>query len=273
MKELSSDEIKKISFDILLFIDDYCKSKDITYFLCGGTMLGAFRHKGFIPWDDDIDIMLFRDDYERFISEFPCSGHYELLNSRNTHNFPYPFTKVSDKRTYKVESIRTRFSGKIGVDVDVFPIDRVPENEVEIEAYYGEIKKMGEQLLCATCRFGRGKSLKSTVLRNAGILLYRVKELLGLSSVERIIAEFDALAKKYSETNTSKCGITSIYHYGSKEVNTIKDYFPILYAPFEGRLFPIPSNYDVYLRKLYGNYMELPPLVFQRSHHSYIAYQ
>lgn len=99
MQRLSSDEIKRIELNILLKFDDYCQENNLRYYLAGGTLLGAIRHKGFIPWDDDIDVCMPRPDYERFIRSYSQAQYCYKLKSGYLKNFSAPFTKVIDIRT------------------------------------------------------------------------------------------------------------------------------------------------------------------------------
>ena len=90
--------------------------------------------------------------------------------------------------------------------------------------------------------------------------------------VDKAVAAFCRLARKYESSGSGHWAITSIHHYGIKEVNTAADYFPVLEAEFEGRSFPVPSNYDTYLTRLYGDYMKMPPADRQKTHHLFDAY-
>ncbi len=103
MKELLSDELKRIQLDILRNVHKFCLEHNINYSLAYGTLLGAVRHKGFIPWDDDIDIMMLRNDYDRFIKEYPESDEYGLCCFEKDTNYPYSFAKVQDKKTSLIE--------------------------------------------------------------------------------------------------------------------------------------------------------------------------
>ena len=99
MRELTTEELKKTELDILRAIRDFCDAKGLKYFLCGGTLLGAVRHKGFIPWDDDIDIGMLRSDYETFIREFPDTGRYRVITYTNNKEYRNPYAKVVDTAT------------------------------------------------------------------------------------------------------------------------------------------------------------------------------
>jgi len=105
MIELDIEALKKVELDILSFIHDFCEKNDIKYSLCGGTLLGAVRHKGFIPWDDDIDIFMLRDQYEKFISlmENNDDDTFKLITYKNSKNYNLLFAKVVDKRTILIE--------------------------------------------------------------------------------------------------------------------------------------------------------------------------
>lgn len=267
MTAISDAELKKVSFDILLFVDEFCKRKGICYFLCGGTMLGAFRHKGFIPWDDDIDIMMPRADYDRFLCEFPAHDCYALDAPGLTPGYPFAYAKVVDKRTVKYQgAVRERFKNGY-VDVDVFPIDNVPDSEEEQKRFFDSIKRIEDRRTFFLFP-KREKGLKPLAAR----MVRAVLEWTGLMNIDKAVAAFSRLARKYEFSGSGHWAITSIHHYGIKEVNTAADYFPVLEAEFEGRSFPVPSNYDTYLTRLYGDYMKMPPADRQKTHHLFDAY-
>jgi len=121
MKSIELNEQKQILVDILQNVHDFCKKNQINYSLAGGSLIGAIRHKGFIPWDDDIDILLHRDEYERFLQMYvDPSGIYQLHSMKNDPQYCYPFAKVEDTRTIINENV----SGpKMGISIDVFPVD------------------------------------------------------------------------------------------------------------------------------------------------------
>ena len=112
LQELSLSEIKERSLLVLKFIDKVCKDRGITYYLAAGTLLGAVRHKGFIPWDDDIDIMMPRSDYERLIREFPVNDDFEFMTLHNCQHFPFAFGKIIDLKTLKKEPLRKKYQNQ-----------------------------------------------------------------------------------------------------------------------------------------------------------------
>ena len=267
MIPISDSDLKKISFDILLFVDEFCRANEICYFLCGGTMLGAFRHKGFIPWDDDIDIMMPRADYEHFLRAFPDHPRFGLDAPGRTKDYPFAYAKVTDKRTVKYQGgYRDRFKEGY-VDVDLFPIDFVPDDEAGQKAFFDSIARVEDRR--AFFLFPkREKGLKPALARAVRAVL----EWTGIMNMDKAVASFCRLARKYETAGTKHWAISSIHHYGIREVNVAADYFPVLEAEFEGRHFPVPSNYDTYLTRLYGDYMKMPPADKQQTHHLFEAY-
>ena len=147
-KELSKEEIKNIQMEILKSIHLFCVEHNLRYSLAYGTLLGAIRHKGYIPWDDDVDIMMPRPDYERFIKEY---SNYESKYTVQTHindpSYFLAFAKVYDNRTELVI-----FPTKTGVFVDVFPIDGLPDSEEETQRYYERRLKLIFKNILYTCK-------------------------------------------------------------------------------------------------------------------------
>lgn len=137
MKEIDITELKRIQVDILKHVDEFCREKGIKYSLYAGTLLGAVRHRGFIPWDDDIDIMMKRSDYERFFKEYSKEDHsnYQAQEFRFDTNYHYPFGKVTDTRTILREEVLDPYEN-LGVYIDVFPIENLPNNKFSIWFMY-----------------------------------------------------------------------------------------------------------------------------------------
>ena len=122
MKELSLKEIKEIEFELLKKFDSFCKENNVRYFLSNGTLLGAVKYKGFIPWDDDIDVLVPREDYDSLIELFHDDGRYKLFAFERNAEYRYPFAKFCDMRTRKAEG-NIDNGVALGVDIDIFPLD------------------------------------------------------------------------------------------------------------------------------------------------------
>lgn len=269
MRKIDIDELKRLELEIFDFFVQICEDNGLTYFLSGGTLLGAVRHHGFIPWDDDIDVMMPRRDYEKLIAIFPDHPYFKFLYHGNTHNYPKPFGTINDNRTYKPEAnVRKKCRHIIGVNIDVFPIDEIPNDLKGIHQYYSELSKMAKKMYCITYSYTYKKSYWFTIKKFVGISCYRALEFLKIVSIDKVIKDYDMLAQKYTGKGSSMCGVTTIDNYGEKEANVAKDYFPIVKMVYEGRNCNIPANYDSYLSGLYGNYMQLPPVEKQIAHHA-----
>lgn len=268
MERIDIESIRNIQISILDFIVDFCEKNNITYFLCGGTLLGAIRHNGFIPWDDDIDIMMPRKDYNRFVLNFPFHSHYKILHNKINKNYPLVYATVNDNRTFKNETLLNNNSNtKLGINVDVFPIDGLPSTKKKIYFYFILIKILGYILQCASYKYGKGKTLFSTILKNFGIFTFRLLKYFNIISIYEVVKVFDLFSKMFSYENSEFVGITSISHYGIKEVNRKNIFSDVYKVKFETKYYNAPIGYHSYLSQLYGEYMKVPPFEKQISHH------
>ena len=269
---MTSEEVKCCSLEILSYIDCVCKANNLRYYLCAGTLLGAIRHHGFIPWDDDIDIMMPRNDYEKLFSIMNDTGSYAALNGANTKNFPYAFGKIVDNRTIKKEPIRYSCQ-VIGVDIDVFPLDNFPDSEKESLTFLKEIEHCQRLVSRRISAYKIEPSLNKTITRNCKIFVNRLAEFFGSPDINDVVSEFSVLAQRYNTQSTCHCGISTLYHYGMGERYRKLIFDGTVYVSFEGKDYPAPSGYDEYLTGMYGSdYMQSPPLEKRRTHHFYKAY-
>ena len=147
MNELTLDELKKIEFDILKHFDAFCKEHNIRYYLAFGTLLGAIRYKKFIPWDDDIDLLVPREDYDRLIRLFRDSERYQLFAFEKNSNFHYPFAKLCDMTTRKEQTIYKNRGVKLGVEIDIFPLDGIGEDYESAIKNYKHIDRLNMILI------------------------------------------------------------------------------------------------------------------------------
>ena len=122
MKELTLQEIKSVELEILSMFDEFCKKNSIKYFISNGTLLGAVKYKGFIPWDDDVDLLIPREDYNRLLKLFKDSDRYRIFAIEKDKNYRYPFAKLCDMTTRKDEFGYDN-GLELGVDIDIFPLD------------------------------------------------------------------------------------------------------------------------------------------------------
>lgn len=262
MKEISNDELKEIQLQILKSVTDFCVENNIRYFLCGGTLLGAVRHQGYIPWDDDIDLMMPRPDYERFLSEFNIEnlkiGHYKINDQ-----YPWPFIKISKEGTF-IKRINGDFIKDVGVNIDVFPIDGFPNNS---DNRLNHIRKLSRLRTIYWNQykswFNKNRNLK------LGIEVFLSKIYFLFRNEKQLSQTLDKIAKSIDYNKSKNVGI-ALWGYGLREVNKKNVYNDTVKVTFENNLFDAPIKYDEYLTNVYGNYMEWPPIEKRVAHQGFV---
>lgn len=260
-REMTIDEIRGVQVAILDKVHSFCIDNNLRYSLSGGTLLGAVRHKGYIPWDDDIDIMMPRPDYEKLLLDF-CGIYKHLIiqDYKTDVSYPLRWLRIYDDRT-KLLSLNSEG----GVFVDVFPVDGLP-NETETLAYLEEYKALMRKLKRVTKR--RGTRIHGNrILKD---IKYFIKKLI-LPSRSHVISEFDALFNRYP-FETSEFAGAIVGMFGIKEHMHSSVFKSYIELPFEGKNYMCIKQYDAYLTKHYGDYMQLPPEEKRITHHKFKVY-
>lgn len=270
MQKLDINQIKKIELDILIAFADFCEENKLKYYLAYGTLLGAVRHKGFIPWDDDIDVLMPRPDYNRFIEMTgynPIKQNLETRLYRNCKNQNiYPFAKIIDTNTLVYEKGKSR-KNISGIWIDIFPLDGCPDSSEETRVQFEKYLKIRNwQDLATTNPFYIDQNIIKKMLKF--IFFVPAAKLYGC---KRICKKIDELAQSYSY---DKSQLVADFTWGDSLDAILKkeDLEPALHLEFEGKLFNAPKSYDQYLTNLYGDYMTLPP-ENERIPHGFIAYK
>ncbi|SKA62856.1 lipopolysaccharide cholinephosphotransferase [Eubacterium uniforme] len=251
--------------EMLKWFHGYCLKENINYYAVGGTMIGAMRHKGFIPWDDDIDIAIPRKDYDRLIRNFTGIIDGYLLESPYSGNsdYLYSYAKIYDTRTTLVE--KTRVPCKRGIYIDVFPLDGIGNSYEEAERLFRKFDKKNMFLMTRTCVVRNDRSW----YKNASIIASRVIPNFILDDKKLSIA-VDRLAESMNDDN-SKFIANLMGAYRSKEI-TLREYFgkPTLYQ-FEGMAIYGPEKCDEYLTNIYKNWKQLPPEDKRYTKHDFVV--
>ncbi len=247
-------EMQQIALDILIYLDKVCEKYNLRYFIVDGTLLGAVRHKGFIPWDDDIDVWMPRKDYDRLaeIIEKDGSEYYKFYTPQNARKFIYPFGKLVDTRTGLIDDTTAKY--EIGVHIDVFPCDGMPGNsEEEYRKYAKRCVFLAEQRYPAFTTWKQAKERKDK--GRFYFTKWVLRKIIGGHNIVKII---DRYARKYpAEGAKYISSLASEYKY-----NQIMDASfceELIDLEFEHHFFKAPKGYDEYLKTLYGDYMKLPP--------------
>lgn len=263
MIPLSSGEIKKIEWDLLCQFADYCDQKGIRYYLGGGTLLGAIRHKGFIPWDDDIDIIMPRPDYNKFLSENERE-HAFCIGSIWNRSANIPFIKLFDTSTIiKQKYSKCYHTGHLWIDI--FPLDGLPNSKISLFLHYKISRLMRKMLTLSESNFTEGTSRIKIIGK---IMLYPVAKLIG---APRWAIWLDRFSQRIKFENSYYIG-GLVWGYGPQERMVKAKFLPYSDVSFEGRKFHAPKCWHIYLKNLYGNYMKYPPKN-KRLNHSMTAWK
>lgn len=266
MDDKTLRKVQLVQLDILNEFKRVCNLIGIDYFLESGTLLGAVRHKGFIPWDDDLDVAMMRDEYELFLKEAPKILHndYEIVSWRNAPEYAHPFIKIIKKGTLYKEHKDDSHNPKNGIYIDVFPYDVFPEKKTQ-QFVQGTILMLFRGIVRAKCNcktwrtisgVNVGKYIKNIPLRLISFLF----------SKNTAVSIYEKYCIKYNKTDSDYVYINGAFAYG-KEIHSVKSFKSFKDYDFEKGTYKGPSDYDLFLTELYGDYMKLPPENERKNRH------
>lgn len=246
-QEITLEEMRDLQLQMLDFLHKTCEENHLRYYLCGGTLLGAVRHKGYIPWDDDIDVVMPSSDLKKLIALLKGNKDYELLNPYESPNYYFECSKLIDKRTV-MHSIAFPLKMNLGVDIDLFPLNGFPKEKEACQLYVERLQKLYE----SKCGTFYEKDVTEKKLKEK---LFQVMECM----------------EEYDFDSSHKIGFL-LSRYSEKEIMDRSIYDCVVELEFEGRSFHAAAGYETYLKTIFGNYLELPPKEKRVATHQYRAY-
>lgn len=266
MKKLTKEELRKlqlIQLEILIEFDKICKKHNLKYSLAGGTLIGAIRHKGFIPWDDDIDVTMPRIDYNKFTEiqkKELNKDKYYFQNMDTDDDYVMLSAKIRRKNSIYSESLNNMNKEKQGIWIDIFPMDNTSNNLFIAKINYLRILilKIGLSYKC-------NNECYSPVLYKK-IILNIIKLFSKVHSIKYYKNKLKKLSEKYNN-KISKYVVSNAGVYLFKEIIESKYFDSLTSVEFEGYKFNAPKDYDNYLKHYYNDYMKLPPKDKQVSNH------
>ncbi len=263
---ISKKDLRKaqlLMLKILKEVHKICEENNIKYFLSDGTLIGAIRHQGFIPWDDDLDIGMLREDYEKFCKIAPkiLSENFILQNFQTDKGYGLQFGKVILKNTVWIEKVAKNTNRQwSGIYIDIFPYDNITENK-KMQKLINRLYIFIQGLILIKFKYINISNYESMAKK----LKYVLKKIyLCTISKKLLIYIRDSICKRY--LNKSKTLVTKYGGNFYKNQNPYNFYKDLTLQTFEDTSFYIPKNYDKILKNLYGNYMEIPPIEKQRQH-------
>ena len=256
MQELTLKEIQEYSLRILLNVHAFCCKHGIQYSMAYGTLIGAVRHKGFIPWDDDIDIIMTRENFERFIHEYQSDDNFMLVSPDDKNSF-IAFARVCDMKNSTIVTRSPWCNYETGVWIDIFPLDSISDNETEHRLRWKRLSRLWLRTVIA--RGAKADAINKYHWKKPNYLIW-LKKIAFLNGifVRNLIERFILKIKSSQYSSSTHCAqLACCDEYGYYEK---KDFVEYTTLEFEGHKLCAIKEYDKVLRLLYGDYMKLPPL-------------
>ena len=249
-----------IVLDMLKALDAFCRENQITYFLSGGTAIGAVRDHGFIAWDDDADVMMPRRDYERFLALWANEKNprYCVDSIHTRADWTLPFARIWDRQTRVV--YHNLAEAETGMFIDIYPMDGLPDSLRATKLHYARVRLLNVCLFASIRKRFKPDEKFIFPKKILAVIAHKIGS-------RRICARIDRIAAKRDFDSANYVGCAVLSHYMARERFPRSAFTGMNYVPFEDTRLPVPNGYDAYLSALYGNYMAPPPPAARESEH------
>lgn len=270
MDEMNLREIQEAMVDNLKFVHAFCEEHGLTYYLAYGTLIGAIRHKGFIPWDDDNDIWMPRKDYEMLIKLCDAGAlegtPYRLCTRKRTQNYPYGIARLSNENYSYVTTRKYELQFDIGIFTDIYPLDNYCDSIEKAHELHGITSKINKDYARWSC--WRGKNQIRTLPKIAAHVFLTLKY--GMDYSQRVDDILYEVVKKYTTEEDAYIGVPI---WGNFLRYPKTAFASKVLVSFEGEMLYAPCGYDDVLKAQYGDYMILPPEDKRTPSHGYKIYR
>lgn len=260
-------KIQQLELVNLRELQRVCQIIGTPFFLYGGSLIGAVRHQGFVPWDDDLDIAMLRKDYQHFVKEAPkyLSKEFYLQTPYNDKRTPYFYSKLRLKGTKCVEYGNHKLPIEHGIYVDIYPIDNLPDDDQQFIKRYRKYQQL-VRLYVLRQNPHRGSQNDTLFKKVKATIKYSLSLILRLIPQQLFVHLLDNISMRENHKATSRVGNYSYF----KPTNFFTDILPYNHANFEGIDVDLPNNWEYHLINRYGDYMTLPPEDERLGHEPYV---
>lgn len=263
---LTLNEIHKEQASLIEKFDEVCRMAGVNYFAFYGTLIGAIRHKGFIPWDDDVDVCMLADDFKKFLKYCETNADkllpLKLFDSSNTLDYPFNIPRFCDTR-YSMETDGYDDAG-MGLFIDIYPLSGIGNSILQAKKYFVKRKRVYAKGYCYAIMDKFETNIQAPIKRLVIKNLYRLAKIIGRNYFRK---RFNKLGQKYALSNSKYVSVLiwdrSFFVYEKEWFSEFE------YAKFEDIKIKIPREYDKILTEIYGDYMKLPPEGQRQPTHSY----
>ena len=268
LRKLSVAEVKEIQLEILSFFHEYCIRYGLRYYLSAGTLIGAVRHKGYIPWDDDIDVVMLREDYDRLLSQFnQTNTRYQIISNDLDYTCKYGYAKLVNSGTVFIEDPKYDLDKRIGINIDIFPLENLGNDYQQAIKTVKKAEKYTWIIDKKNCVLKHKTPLKTITLKLIKTVMKIFSYKWCFDGVRRI------MNTRKNDNASIYVGQITLFAKGENEILKREWFSKQVDMEFEGRRFFAPIGYDEYLKRLFGDYMKLPPKEQQVTHHVFQAYK